>query len=210
MGDSYEKIIFCLCQLFSKTDHCTVSDWLCPGRHAWKYSGKRTLCPCPFPVSKYSQKTPVSGYQPERCIFILLSGKSQVLSAACIFSMTNAWRCYYFIFLLYSGLCYGLLFTFCTLLNGLGGIPQFLCFLLPQAILSIPLFLILLKKLEAFHTSWFLPENNTGNGFLHQKKRVLLIRQFPLFLVFILLLLVSSLLEGYLNLPLIQYFNFGL
>ncbi|MCD7825559.1 MAG: stage II sporulation protein M [Clostridiaceae bacterium] len=126
------------------------------------------------------------------------------------FSMTNAWRCYYFIFLLYSGLCYGLLFTFCTLLNGLGGIPQFLCFLLPQAILSIPLFLILLKKLEAFHTSWFLPENNTGSGFLHQKKRVLLIRQFPLFLVFILLLLVSSLLEGYLNLPLIQYFNFGL
>ncbi len=129
------------------------------------------------------------------------------------FAMTNAWRIYYVIFLFYTGACYGLLFTFCTLLYGLGGIPQFLCFLLPQALICVPLYLFFLNKLEAFHTDWFLPENNAAGSdffFFQPKKRGLLFKQIPLFFLVILLLAISSLLEGYLNLPLIQYFNSGL
>lgn len=130
------------------------------------------------------------------------------------FSLTNVWRIYYFGSTIYTGFSQGLLFSFCTMTYGLGGILQYFCFLLPQSILLVPVFLFALSRLELLHKNWFAPENRDiehSPSFLPApKKRQLLLCQLPFFFVCTVLLVCCALLEGYLNVPIIKSYNAGL
>lgn len=125
------------------------------------------------------------------------------------FSMTNVWKLYYTGFTLYTGFSQGLLFCFCLLLNSTLGILQYFCFLLPHALLLVPVYLYFTSRLDEFHSGLFSPDNNDASGgiFTNGKKRQLFFAKLPLFLVCILLLIVCALLEGYLNIPLLRYFH---
>lgn len=124
------------------------------------------------------------------------------------FALTNVWRFYYIGFTLYTGFTQGLFCSFCVILSGTIGILQYLCFLLPQTLLLIPVFLICIIHLELLHSDLFAPENNDSSRSLlrNAKKRQLLFSKLPLFLICIILLVISALLEGYLNIPLLKYY----
>lgn len=125
------------------------------------------------------------------------------------FALTNVWRIYYTAFTLYTGFKQGLLLAFCLLLGGAGGILQYLCFLLPQTLLLIPVFLTLLNQLELLHSSLFATKQseNTSGFFKNAQKRQLLFSKLPFLLLCILFLTACSFLESYLNLPLLQYYH---
>lgn len=141
--------------------------------------------------------------------FYSLKDNLKVFLLFAFFSMTNVWKLYYTGFTLYTGFSQGLLFSFCLLLSSTLGILQYLCFLLPHALLLIPVFLIAVARLDEFHSGLFTPENGdtTGNIFTNNQKRQLFFTMLPLFLIGILLLTFCSLLEGYLNIPLLKYFH---
>lgn len=106
------------------------------------------------------------------------------------FSLTNVWRIFYFGSTIYIGFLQGLLFSFCTMTYGLGGILQYFCFLLPQSILLVPVFLFILNRLELLHQNWFAPENRDSERSFFlcaPKKRQLLLCQLPFFFVCIVL-----------------------
>lgn len=131
----------------------------------------------------------------------------------CFFSFTNVWRLYYTSAIAYTGFSNGLLFIFCLLINGTGGILQFCCFILPQALCLIPFYLCTLKQLEYLHHEWFTSDHvdyTVKHIFPGRKKRQLLLSQLPLCIISILLLALCSLLEGYLNVPLLLHYNSGL
>lgn len=125
------------------------------------------------------------------------------------FAMTNVWKLYYTGFILYAGFSHGLLFSFCLLLSSTLGVFQYLCFLLPHALLLVPVLLYLMSQLDEFHSCLFTPENSDTSGgiFSGSKKRQLFFTKLPLFFTCILLLAACALLEGYLNIPLLKYFH---
>ena len=126
------------------------------------------------------------------------------------FSLTNAWKIYYPFFTLYTGFRYGLLFSFCMLVSGIGGIVEFLCFLLPHTLITLPVFLSSINRMELLHESWFFActGDKKGPRFLLDKgKRQLLLKQLPHVLLYILLLLCAALLEGYVNIPLLKQYH---
>lgn len=131
----------------------------------------------------------------------------------CFFSITNVWRIYYIGAIAYTGFSNGLLFIFCLLVNGTGGILQFCCFIFPQTLCLIPFYLCTIKQLEYLHHEWFSSDHTdyTAKHFLPgRKKRQLLFSQLPLFLIAILFIAFCSLLEGYINVPLLLHYNSGL
>ncbi|MDD7402318.1 MAG: stage II sporulation protein M [bacterium] len=127
------------------------------------------------------------------------------------FSITNVWRFYYVVSTVYSGFTQGLLFSFCIMTYHIGGILQYFCFLLPQCLVLVPVFLYAIRHLEDLHQNWF-GDNcyEKKHSFLTQQKRQLLFRQLPFFFTCIALLLFCAVLEGYLNVPLIKSYNSGL
>jgi uncharacterized membrane protein SpoIIM required for sporulation len=125
------------------------------------------------------------------------------------FALTNVWRLYYACSTIYSGFSYGLLCAFCILLSGTGGIVEFFCFLLPQALLLIPAYLLAVCSLERLHKGWFSKDYSETSSplFLHPKRRQLLFASLPSLFFCIILLLLASLIEGYLNIPLLKYYH---
>ena len=151
----------------------------------------------------------------DRNEIFLLSFKNHLTSFLLLvfFSLTNVWRLYYIGSTIYTGFSQGLLFCFCTISYGLGGIPQYFCFLLPQAILLVPVFLLILNRLERFHYNWFLCEPGSSKrtlSFFSTQKRQLLFHQLPFLFICIILLFCCSILEGYLNVPIIKAYSAGL
>lgn len=128
------------------------------------------------------------------------------------FALTNVWRLYYTGYTLYTGFSHGLLCTFCMLLYHAGGVMEYFCFLLPQALLLVPAFLYLINHMETLHRDWFSSDNREpSHTFLpNAKKRQLLVSKLPVLLICLLLLVCSALLEGYLNIPLLKYYHSGL
>ena len=124
------------------------------------------------------------------------------------FSLTNAWRLYFTGFTLYTGFSHGLLCTFCVLLYGPGGIIGYFCFFLPQALVLIPAFLLSARHLEELHCCWFASEDKEHS--VYQKRRQLIFSKLPPLLFCVILLLCSALLEGYLNILLLKYYNSAL
>lgn len=124
------------------------------------------------------------------------------------FSLTNVWHLYFSACTLYTGFSHGILGAFCVLVCGPSGIVSYLFFLLPQALLLVPLYLIFINHMELLHQSWFAPENNaSGSGVLpNAQKRQLLLSKLPFLLLCTVLLLVSALAEGYANILLLKSF----
>lgn len=145
----------------------------------------------------------------QNVFFYSLKENMKIFLLLVFFAMTNVWKLYYTGFTLYTGFSQGLLFSFCLLLSSTLGVLQYLCFLLPHALLLAPVFLYLMEQLDEFHSCMFTPENGDTSGgiFSGSKKRQLFFTKLPLFLTCILLLSICALLEGYLNIPLLKYFH---
>lgn len=109
------------------------------------------------------------------------------------FSCTNVWLLYLSGYLLYRGFTGGLLLLFCTMLYGVSGIWGFFCFLMPQAILYIPVYLCLIHKLHSARDG-----KQKGIPFLHE---------IPSILLLLLFLLGGCVLESTLNLPLLRWYH---
>lgn len=109
------------------------------------------------------------------------------------FSCTNVWLFYLSGYLLYRGFTGGLLLLFCTMLHGISGIWGFFCFLMPQALLYIPVYLCLIHKLHSTRDG-----NQKGIPFLHE---------IPSILLLLLFLLAGCILESTLNLPLLRWYH---
>lgn len=139
--------------------------------------------------------------------FYSLKENLKVFFLLVFFAMTNVWRFYYAGFTLYTGFSQGLFCSFCMILSGVGGSLQYLFFLLPQSLLLAPVFLLCICHLEELHCNLFTTESSDSSKgiFQNAKKRQLLLSKLPFFLICIILLIASALLEGYLNIPLLKY-----
>lgn len=109
------------------------------------------------------------------------------------FSCTNVWLLYLSGFLLYRGFTGGLLLLFCTMLQGISGIWGFFCFLMPQVILYLPVYLCLINKLHTNRDS--------------STKGISLLQETPYLLLLLLFLLAGCILESTLNLPLLKWYH---
>lgn len=105
-----------------------------------------------------------------------------------IFSMTDLWRYYCLVFSIYTGFSNGLLLFFNVSIYKFAGIANYTCCIMPQYLVFIPSFLFIIMKLHRINCS----DDTTQKG-------KLLLKQFPLFLLSILLILIGSLAEGYIN-----------
>lgn len=113
------------------------------------------------------------------------------------FSFTNVWKYYYRLFSIYIGFQHGLLLAFCVQLNGLWGLAGYFCFLLPQAFLVIPAFLICINHCDHIHSQ------------LHSitiSKHSLILCEFPFFFVSTLFLILGCLLEACANPALLRLY----
>lgn len=96
------------------------------------------------------------------------------------------------------------------LAKGIGGIVEFLCFLLPHTLITLPVFLSTMNRLELLHEAWFFcaaGEKKSSRFFFDKGKRQLLLKQLPCIFLYILLLLCAALLEGYVNIPLLKQYH---
>lgn len=128
-----------------------------------------------------------------------------------LFSITNLWTYYYCAFSLYTGFTNGLLLSFNIILHGIPGILRFLCYLCPQILLFIPLYLIIIAHCDNLHnefiscTSSFQYENT----YIHpskQKKGKLALQQFPFIISCLLVIAAGSFIEANFNLPLVIWY----
>ena len=113
------------------------------------------------------------------------------------FAFTNIWKYYYRLFSAYIGFQNGLLLTFCVTLNGFTGIFGFVCFLLPQAFLFIPAFLIAISHCQQLH------------GGLHSitlTHHRLILCELPYFLLSAALVLLGCLVEASVNPALLRLY----
>jgi hypothetical protein len=102
--------------------------------------------------------------------------------------MTDLWRYYCLVFSVYTGFSNGLLLYFNISLYDFAGIANYTCCIMPQYLVFVPAFLFIIMKLHRINC---LDET--------KQKGKLLLKQFPLFLLSILLILIGSLAEGCIN-----------
>lgn len=105
-----------------------------------------------------------------------------------IFSMTDLWRYYCLVFSVYTGFSNGLLLFFNIAIYNFLGITTYLCCIMPQYLILVPSFLFIIMKLHRLNSC----DDTTQKG-------KLFLKQFPLFLLSLLLILIGSLVEGYIN-----------
>lgn len=133
-------------------------------------------------------------------IFILsLQRNVKYYLLLCIFSTTNLWNIYYSSFMLYTGFSNGLLLSFNTILYGNTGYIKYICYQFPQALIFVPLYIIIILHCCRFHRQ-FIECPDTA------KKGKLLVQQFPFFICIIILISASCLIEAWLNLPLVRWY----
>ena len=116
-----------------------------------------------------------------------------------IFSVTNLWPFYCCSFSLYTGLTNGLFFMFNIIMYKTTGIFKFICFLFPQSIIYIPLYISIILRCHSLNRQLYSDNSKTDIT----KKGKLLIKQFPSILIYILLLLVCCLIESRINLQIL-------
>lgn len=105
-----------------------------------------------------------------------------------IFSMTDLWRYYCLVFSVYTGFSNSLLLFFNISIYKFAGIANYTCCIMPQYLIFVPSFLYIIMKLHKINSC-----DDTN------QKGKLFLKQFPLFLLSILLILIGSLAEGYIN-----------
>lgn len=116
-----------------------------------------------------------------------------------IFSVTNLWPFYCCSFSLYTGLTNGLFFMFNIIMYKTAGIFKFICFLFPQSIIYIPLYISIILRCHSLNRQLYSDNSKTDIT----KKGKLLIKQFPFILIYILLFLVCCLIESRINLQIL-------
>ena len=115
------------------------------------------------------------------------------------FSYTNVWKLYSRLFLCYNGILQGVLCSFCLHHRNFPyGIPEYLCFIFPHCLIFAPLYLLCLLSFQRIneHLSMI-----TGS----RQKRELLFKQLPIYGLSTICLLLGSILEAFVNLPLLQH-----
>lgn len=117
-----------------------------------------------------------------------------------IFSTTNLWNIYYNSFIIYTGFSHGLLLSFNIIMYGPLGFIKYLCYQFPQAIIFIPLYIIVVSHCCNFHKDYLDHSDNT-------KKGKLLLTQFPFLLCNIIFVITGCLIEAWLNTPLVLWYS---
>lgn len=122
------------------------------------------------------------------------------------FSFTNVFRIYHVFFFGYTGFSYGLFLEYCILSYGPEGILTFVCCCIPHCLILVFVYLSACTCLDALNVQFFQIRQSTSKRpfFLSAQKRQLFFRQLPFLLRSFLFLLLASLAEGYVNLPLLQ------
>ncbi|MCX4325950.1 MAG: stage II sporulation protein M [Lachnospiraceae bacterium] len=128
-----------------------------------------------------------------------------------LFSLTNLWTYYYCAFSLYTGFTNGLLLAFNIILHGIPGIVRFLCYLCPQVLVFIPVYLAIIAHCDKLHNEFILcvsdyPYENTYSYSPKQKKGKLALQQFPFIVLCLVLIAAGSFIEAHLNLPLVIWY----
>lgn len=128
-----------------------------------------------------------------------------------LFSLTNLWTYYYCAFSLYTGFTNGLLLAFNIILHGIPGIVRFLCYLCPQVLVFIPVYLTIIAHCDKLHNEFIscvsdYPYENTYSYSPKQKKGKLALQQFPFIVLCLVLIAAGSFIEAHLNLPLVIWY----
>lgn len=145
-------------------------------------------------------------------IFLLAARKNlKLFIFLYLFSITNLWTYYYCAFSFYTGFTNGLLLSFNIILHGISGILRFLCYICPQILLFIPLYLIIIAHCDSFHNEFIsytsgLKYENTYIRPSKQKKGKLALQQFPFIIFCLLVIAAGSFIESHFNLPLIIWY----
>lgn len=124
----------------------------------------------------------------DQIVFSSFSRNIKFVMLLFIFSMTDLWRYYCLVFSVYTGFSNGLLLFFNISIYKFAGIANYTCCIMPQYLIFIPSFLFIIMKLHKINCC----DDTTQKG-------KLLLKQFPLFMLSILLILIGSLAEGYIN-----------
>ncbi len=129
-----------------------------------------------------------------------------------LFALTNLWTYYYCAFALYTGFTNGLLLAFNIILHGFPGLLRFLFYLCPQALLFIPLYLMIIAHCDSFHDEFiscisYPLHDNTYNYSARQKKGKLALCQFPFIMLCLLFIAAGCFIEANLNLPLVIWYS---
>lgn len=124
----------------------------------------------------------------EKIVFSSFSRNIKFIMLLFIFSMTDLWRYYCLVFSVYTGFSNGLLLFFNISIYNFAGITTYIFCIFPQYLIFVPSFLFIIMKLHKINSC----DDTTQKG-------KLLLKQFPLFLLSILLILIGSLIEGYIN-----------
>lgn len=117
-----------------------------------------------------------------------------------MFAITNIWNWYYGAFLLYIGFSNGLLLTFNIILYGMAGSVRYLCYLFPQSLIFIPIYILIISHCNSFHKAYYGCTDTSIKG-------KLLFRQFPFWIFIILFIIAGCILEAWLNLPLVIWYS---
>jgi len=128
-----------------------------------------------------------------------------------LFALTNLWTYYYCAFSLYTGFTNGLLLAFNIILHGLPGIIRFLFYMCPQALIFIPLYLIVIAHCNGFHDEFISCTSYTFHDSTYtysskQKKGILAVKQLPFIVVCILFIIAGCFVEASLNLPVVIWY----
>lgn len=117
-----------------------------------------------------------------------------------VFAITNLWSFYYSAFILYIGFSNGLLLAFNIILYGITGSVRYICYLFPQSVIFIPLYIVTITQCSYFHKRYYECTDTT-------KKGKLLLQQFPFFIAVLIILALGCITEAWLNLPLVLWYS---
>lgn len=137
-------------------------------------------------------------------LFLALKRNLKLFVLLCLFALTNLWTYYYCAFALYTGFTNGLLLSFNIILHGASGIIRFLFYICPQALLFIPLYLMIIAHCNSFHDEFSYSSLDYSHK---QKKGRLALRQFPFIMLCLLFIAAGCFVEASFNLPLVIWYS---
>lgn len=145
-------------------------------------------------------------------LFLALKRNLKLFVLLYLFALTNLWTYYYCAFALYTGFTNGLLLSFNIILHGMSGIIRFLFYLCPQAMIFIPLYLMIIAHCNNFHDEFiscvsYPSHDNTYSYSPKQKKGKLALCQFPFIILCLLFITAGCFIEANLNLPLVIWYS---
>lgn len=144
-------------------------------------------------------------------LLLALKRNLKLFALLYIFAITNLWTYYYCAFALYTGFTNGLLLAFNIILHSFSGIVRFLFYLCPQALLFIPLYLMIIAHCNSFHEQFIscvsYPSYDGYSYSSKQKRGQLALCQLPFVIFCLLSIVIVCFMEANLNLPLVIWYS---